>query len=223
LERAKSWISLAQALSQPEGFPVETENAEGETIAAKTRAHERFIFYWIAFNCLYGRRYYDGFKADQETDIQKFLKKVKMMSQFSQENKETILEDAVSACHTFGRKLVLDRFLDDRYWRRQPKVTQIIRDSEEKWRQAEKELDMRKDCGLFLELTFDRLRVLRNQIMHGCASHGLQSKGYKSLSFGVRFLEIMLPAFFMLTERHGEHVKWEKAPYPRKDHVEHPW
>ena len=223
LERARSWFSMAEALSNPSTCLTKTENTKDEIVTTQVREHERFIFYWIAFNCLYGRRYYDGSKVDQETDIQKFLKKVKLIGQFDRENNGAILAHSISRCRAFGRKLVLDRFLDDRYWQKRKKISELVHDSEEKWREVERELDTRKDSRLFLELVFDRLRVLRNQIMHGCASYGPQSKGYKSLLFGVRFLEIMMPAFLMLAEKYGESVTWEKAPYPRKGHIEHPW
>lgn len=223
LERSRSWISVADDLSRA-GESSDAWTRPGyKNLVSQAREHERFIFYWVAFNCLYGRRYYDGSKADQETDIQKFLKKVEVMSQLDRKNYTTILDNAIKESYSHGRKLILDRFLDDRYWRGQRKVHLIVRENEEKWRQAEANLHLRGDFDSFLRLVFDRLRVLRNQIMHGCAKYGPESRGFKSLVFGVRFLEVMVPAFHRLTEIYGEHVNWEKAPYPRRRHAEHPW
>lgn len=61
LKRADSWIQATAAL-RPE------------------QLHESFIFLYIAFNCLYGRRQYEGDETQIGKDLAEFFKKVRAMS-----------------------------------------------------------------------------------------------------------------------------------------------
>lgn len=221
LERARSWISIADTFSQDNDALKRSTSDAGILFQ---HDHEKFIFYWIAFNCLYGRRQYDGPPTAQMDDIRKFLKKVVLMKEYDQTEGTCILDAAVKKCRRDGRKLIVDRFLDDQYWRGQKKISAIIEEGERDLRRVEWELDTKKSCTPFLELCFSRLKVLRNQILHGCATYGPKSMGHKSLTFGMRFLEVMIPALFHLTERYGSYINsWESPPYPRKGHPAHPW
>ena len=74
----------------------------------------------------------------------------------------------------------------------------------------------------FLTSSFERLKVLRNQIMHGSVTCGRRSKGSESLETGVLFISRIVPAFVELVSMYGERLSWDPAPYPRLGHPGHP-
>lgn len=207
LERARSWIKLGEAPDTPE--------------------HARFIFYWIAFNAMYGLTPIDPDHLDKEpetqrSEIRQFLKRVKEMSRYDCEAGTYILDKAIQQCPLHAKALIEDPFLSRRYWVGVKSPPSIEKECKRDWVQVNEELD-KKRVDDFFDVTFHRLTVLRNQIIHGSATASPQSKGYPSLQNGLLFLQVIVPAFFTLLETYGHQIaKWPKAPYPRKGHREHP-
>ncbi len=202
LQRADSWIRAASGL-RPD------------------QKHEAFIFLSIALNCLYGRRQYEGDETRIGEDLEVFLTKIQALHEKDRERGGSLLTAATAACRKEGAALIRDKFLVNRYWRgEQPP--------------AELQDRLNRDAALaltrlgegssreFLALVFRRIAVLRNQIMHGCATYGPRSFGRASLDKGLRVLRVMVPAFYQLISRHGQAVKWEPVPYPRWGSPHHP-
>ncbi len=195
LQRADSWIHAASEL-QPD------------------RMHEGFIFLYIAFNCLYGRRQYEGDATQIGEDLEIFLDKILAMNQIDRERGGTILPDAVTACRQDGIVLIRDRFLAHRYWsdnKSSPALQAQLN------QEAVDALDGLKsgDVHLFLSLIFQRISVLRNQVMHGCATYGTRSHGRGSLIKALHILRVLIPAFYRLAHDYGHSLNWDPIPYPR--------
>ncbi len=63
LSRARSWIEAAGALSLDQ-------------------RHAAFVFLFIAFNALYGRRHYEGSEADASQDREEFLRRLRILHDY---------------------------------------------------------------------------------------------------------------------------------------------
>lgn len=201
MQRADSWIQAAAAL-RPE------------------QRHESFIFLYIALNCLYGRRQYEGDETQIGKDFAEFFKKVRAMSGRDVEDGGAMLKRALAAARRDGAILIRDKFLSNRYWRGGSSVS-LQKQLNKEASLVEEQLAL-GSYDLFLDLTFRRVSVLRNQIMHGCATYGPRSYGQASLAKGLRFLKVMVPAFYELAKRYGHEVKWDPLPYPRSGSQQHP-
>ncbi len=195
LQRADSWIKAAAKFGPDQ-------------------RHEAFISYYIAFNCLYGRRRYEGDEAQIEEDLRAFFKKALVLHHRDVQRGRFILTDALEACRKDGAVLIRDRFLFNQYWRK-PQPPGLL--------QAKLNREAMHALGAlgegkyeeFLLLMFRRMSVLRNQIMHGGATYGPKSFGRGSLAKGLQVLRVMVPAFYALVLAYGAGLKWDPVPYPR--------
>lgn len=218
LQRAASWMKLAKDLERAIDEPME---ASGAMLLPKwARAHELFIFYWIAFNALYGT---EGEK--EWSKLEAFLEKVETMARLEEIENISILEEAIRNCLSDGETVILDKFLDMAYWERIRHENDVIEECQRRCKEAKQTVTQGK-YFVFLSAAFDHLRVLRNQIMHGSASHGQNSKGYKdSVLPGLRVLRTLVPVFFALVRDYGSSpgLDWGKVPFPRYGSDGHPW
>ena len=202
LQRADSWIQAAAGLT-PEQF------------------HESFIFLYIAFNCLYGRRKYEGEETQIVEDLDAFISKILAMHEQDARQGGTTLKNALAACRQDGMVLIRDRFLVNQYWRgTQPPAALQVKLNQEALGALEALAD--GDYREFLTLVFRRISVLRNQVMHGCATYGARSYGRASLSKALRVLRVLVPAFYELSRRYGHEQTWDPIPYPRLGSKQHP-
>lgn len=209
LGRAKSWMVLA--------------SKEGAS------EHARFVFSWITFNCMYGLPPIDPDNLDKEPEsqmkeIRQFLARAKETFRVDREKRTNILDEAIRNCVSEAKALIENPFLSYEYWEGDTSPVNIKEACENDWQHAKEEMDKKRGYNSLLNLTFYRLTVLRNQIIHGSATASPQSKGYEeSLKPGVRFLQVMVPALLLLIETYGDRVTdWPKAPYPRRGHRDHP-
>ena len=201
LQRADSWIQAATEL-QPD------------------RMHEAFIFLYIAFNCMYGRRQYEGDQTQIQEDLDAFLSKILVMRQKEAQESGTLIKDALTACRQDGAVLIRDRFLVNRYWRgNQPPASLQAKLNKEAVEALEAMAD--GDCSEFLSRVLHRISVLRNQVMHGCATYGSRSYGRASLSKALRVLRVLVPTFYQLMRRYGHDLPWDPIPYPRLGSPQH--
>jgi hypothetical protein len=154
LQRAQSWIKAA-----------------GES--SSDQDHERFIFYYVALNAMYGRRQYEGNRSDVWQDIDRFVNQVKQMCASTGERNGKVLLPALQNTHVDA--LILDYFLLDDLFKgatREKLVGRCKRDL------TEAKLKLRSgDPFTMLRAILRRLTVLRNRVMHGCVTYGAVSKG----------------------------------------------
>ena len=202
LLRARSWIAAASALP-----------------ASQTQ--EIFIFLFIAFNSMYGKRQYEADKTQAAQDLESFIRKVEAMHEADLDRGRATLSIALFRCRTPARALVTNFFLRDSYWRREVHHDDLVRRFETQYAAADRRLK-NGDWKPVLRLVFERAAVLRNQIFHGCVTYGPTSRGRESVEQGVAALKCLVPAFAELMDRHGDVVKWDPLPYPRLGSDLHP-
>lgn len=190
--------------------------------------HARFVFYWIAFNFMYGLPPIDPDHLDKEpesqrSEIRKFMTHIKDMLRYEHERTTGTLNSAIKNCLPEAKALIEDHFLSYKYWEGEESPPHVARACKSDWEHAHAEFMQKGQVDAILNLSFYRLTVLRNQVIHGSATATVDSKGIGSLLNGVRFLKIIVPTFLELLESYGDRIRrWPKAPYPRRGHIEHP-
>jgi hypothetical protein len=141
--RALSWLERAEA-----GDPADIEN--------------RFISAWIAFNALYGQIGPDNQPWGDREARDTFLAHVWRIDQRGQ------LSDLLQMRQTWAFRIIEDKFLSTQFWEVGDAAKSVVRDELQnamKWvgtPRAERALHM----------LFDRLYVLRNQLLHGASTKG---------------------------------------------------
>lgn len=178
LHRAISWLKRAEA-----------ETADHDA---------RFIFLWIAFNAAYAQEF--GFEKPERDLLRAFLARL-------------VGVDAGGALHQVlfkeftgpVRLLIDNKFVFDPFWR-------ALRDhdSSQEWgerfmrdKRAALKAVVDKDTVKVLEVVFDRLYVLRNQLVHGGATwNGKVNR--RQVTDGANLLHSLLPAIIALMLAHPE-------------------
>jgi hypothetical protein len=202
LYRAKSWMDAAAALPPDQ-------------------KHTEFVFLYIAFNALYGRRQYEGSLEESWKDREEFLTRVRKMSDYEKRFGNDSLRKALQLCQAECGELILNHFLRDSYWKRKKTARELAREFTCIKCKAEAEFGKGR-YHLQLDSVLRRLGVLRNQILHGCVTYGTRSKGLPSLHSGLPVLRQLVPAFYALMDKYGHHVAWPSIPYPRVGTEAHP-
>jgi len=161
----------------------------------------QFIFYWIAFNALYGQPKYLDDRVKEWKDIEEFLRTAIRLG------KSEIGEQLRDIKHQ-AQAIIEDPFL--------------IRDSWKQWHQKkildkagrEKTRTPHWTSETSLHDLFSRLYVLHNQLFHGCSTDG-GSKNRESLEPAVAVLGQLIPLFRNLVREHGEGEPFlDTLPYP---------
>jgi hypothetical protein len=201
LSRAHSWIEAAGKL------PLEQK-------------HAAFVFLFIAFNALYGQRRYEGTEFDARKDRQEFLRRIRIMQDYDNRFGQGIVLKTLKACRKPGVALIRDTFLRDTYWSKKEAAKELQKVFDRLAATVEAKLE-RGHHEEFLKLVLQRLTVLRNQIMHGCATYGPKSKGITSLEDGLVLLKELVLAFHTLMTKYGSRVDWPAIPYPRTGSERH--
>src|SRR6185295_767746 len=129
--------------------------------------------------------------------------------------------DAIAECRSQWLQLMEIEFLDDGYWaakEHRPGFKERYRSAKFKALQRLSE----KDYKDLLHMIFSRVVVLRNQIMHGCATFGRTSLGWKSVETTNPVLRVLIPAFHLLMTQYPESIVCPPIPYPRLGSAQHP-
>ena len=145
LKRAESWISRAKSLKEQEWDDY----------------HGPFIFYWIAFNALYGQQHER--RMEEINDIHWFLSRI---CELDQEGGS--LSQILCKIKRKTNRLLQDRFLSKTYWK-EGLSPNFKRGQEKDFKEAQTAYEGEKFDG-YLTILFERLQVLRNQIFHGCST-----------------------------------------------------
>jgi hypothetical protein len=163
----------AERESQPEATSLRIHRAlswlEGAEQCADSDA--TFMLLWVAFNAAYGQEFSDGAAFGEQGLFRQFLGKLVRLD----------ADDLIYriAWENYAGKLrvfISNQYVCRHFWDfKQGRIT------EEQWlKKFEREQsDVRyalgkKDTVIFLNILFDRLYTLRNQLMHGGASWGSQ-------------------------------------------------
>jgi len=178
LHRAISWLARAEQ--------------ESEDLDA------RFIFLWIAFNAAYAKQF--GFESTERETLQTFI------SRLVEVDSEKLLNAAVFRQFTGPiRVLIENKFVFEPFWK-------ALRDHDasDRWKTLFLESSQRAMAAVMggrtevvLAIVFERLYVLRNQLVHGGATWNSQvNRG--QVSDGARILGTLVPIIIGLMIEHSE-------------------
>ena len=189
LQRAESWVQRAQAIEDWEDY------------------HGQFIFYWIAFNALFGRD--KIYRKSDKDDLNWFIGRICDL-----DREEGTIRSQITPLKSKADRLIKDKFLLELYWAEgtTSRVKRILQEDQDQAHVAWE----RKKTDRYLEILFSRLQVLRNQIFHGCSTDR-RSLNKTSLIPAVELLHALVPAFFAVMQCQGKGDDWPKIPYPRND------
>ena len=181
-----------------------------------------FIFYWIAFNALYGEYAADDSKKTEWGNIQAYLVKVVNFD-----------EDGSIYRHLWGqfedarfgdtRQLLNNRYIFDDFWDFQHALEYPSKRREAagsgNWedRLADETEKVERSFKLWrglpvLYMLFRRLYVLRNQLLHGSATWGSRVNR-EQVTVGTKLMKLLLPIFVALM-LDNPNADWGKPYYP---------
>jgi hypothetical protein len=198
LYRARSWIQRAAA------------SRRGDSLDA------RFIFYWIAFNAMYGQaEYLTEDHQGEDNRIHDFLGKMVRL-----DSDRRHIRTVFGRIETEAGALLANEFLWKEYWT--GGFSSALRDF---IRRATDDIQaVRADVrpvGWLLPRVFDRLYLLRVQLFHGCSKDG-SSANRDSLKPAVDFLARLVPLFWAIMKRAGNDEDWGLLSYPALGRPGHP-
>ena len=168
-----------------------------------------FVFLWVAFNAAYAQDIHDRYKFSEQRIFLNFLQKLIDL------DKEKLLYQLV--WKTFSgsiRTLINNQYVFEPFW-----SFQNNRISEQEWEDkfllskssANKALG-RMNTKKVLAIIFDRLYVLRNQLIHGGATWN-GGVNREQVRDGVNIMKMVVPIIIhLMLESKGE--LWGEARYP---------
>ncbi|WP_417484334.1 hypothetical protein [Maricaulis salignorans] len=192
VHRAISWLGRA-----------EKEVAGGDLDAA-------FIFYWVAFNAAYA-----GELVEDETDNSNAREDFRryFAALFRADAKRQIY-DAVWTRFSGPIRVLLDNpFVFSPFWQAQRNASGgVWKPAFERSQNAARSALISQDTQLILQIIFDRLYVLRNQIMHGGSTWN-SAVNRDQVRDGVDILAWLIPIFIELMMDEPA-VDWGQPFYP---------
>lgn len=187
LHRAISWLSRAEQ---------ETDDPDA-----------RFIFLWIAFNAAYARQF--GFEQTERDQLQDFINTLVQADNTSQ-LKQAVFQQFSGPI----RVLIENKFVFEPFWRalREHDSSDTWQKSFDSGKSRAMSAVMGNQTQVVLSIVFDRLYVLRNQLVHGGATWNSQVNRAQ-VSDGVRILGTLVPRVIALMIEHPE-LNFGEPLYP---------
>lgn len=192
MRRAISWIGRADREYQAKDYDA------------------AFIFYWIAFNAAYGDDDPDADYLSERTDYNRYFGEIVGLDRKAGNRIGAALTQEISS---LAHQLLHNEFVFREFWQH------INGRAAADWK---RELDSRNkesaqafrmgDSRAFLRILFDRLYVLRNQLLHGGATWNSRRNRHQ-VEDGARILEYLIPLFIdiMLDNPQSD---WKNPWYP---------
>jgi hypothetical protein len=184
-------------------------------VRAGSQQHERdpdgrFIFYWIAFNALYGQvQSFDDARTSDSQDQHNFIARVCAI------DKDGALTESLRTLQgSEMQRLLENEFLYRDYW--QDGFTDELADVIANAPNLSK-----GRLSWYLIQVFDRIRILRHQIFHGCAKDG-SGANRESIEAAVSVLEALVPTIGDVMLRGGDDEEWGPVSFPAKGRPGHP-
>ena len=190
ISRANSWLRRAQQM-------------ETNVKATDKELDTQILFLWIGFNALYGRDPRKNLGSKKE--IEKYFKNLlkcpgepkdsiyKIINGVLKENIDSLRKNIFVSRNFWNREMGINRERDIRFPGWKTNVTQEI-----------------------LCCVFQRLYVLRNQLMHGASTSG-KTRNKDQLIDGAEIMHYLLPIFieFMLRSPENKWKEWGEIWYPK--------
>ena len=177
---------------------------------------DRFIALWIAFNALYGQAdsyLMESTKPSEMQDVRTFVARacqIKGSERRFLRGLEAVGDDVRILCES--------PFLYIEYWGSGFTDALEGRLQSLSGRAAPRN---RKALVQFLGDLFERIYVLRNQILHGSATYG-SGANRGTLEPALRVLRELVPLLRTLVDESDSAVDWGRLPYPAKGRPDHP-
>jgi hypothetical protein len=171
---------------------------------------------WIALNALYGQRPTSPEERLTESGyFQDFLSRLDRTP-----SGKKALVSLIGRTHiaNVGTELVENKYLWTEWW--ELNLADYKKKSGEQLVRVKKAISHADSIQFFTEV-FDRLHVLRNQIIHGSSSAKTR-KNRDALYPAILLLEEILPCFIGLMIREGSSVDWPPVPFPGKETPQFP-
>ena len=166
-----------------------------------------FIFYWISFNAAYAT---DLDFAESESEARQFND---YFQQVVALDENRLIYNAVYDRFSDSILLLMDnQFVFQPFWKYQNRVPGYA-DWAQRFQSTQSriyEARNRQDTGMILDTLFDRLYVLRNQLIHGGATWR-SSRNRDQVQDGTRIMAFLVPIFISLMLEHPE-IDWG-TPY----------
>ena len=176
----------------------------------------RFVDLWIALNALYGQaRYAKDFESRDKEDFGEFVQRLAELRSGQSQLGQLINRKHVQIQ---ARELIQNKHLWNEWWGK--KLDKYRERSGKRLVQFEKSL-INDASAAFLSHLFERLQVLRNQIVHGSSSASTR-KSRDALYPAILLLEEIVPEFIQLMIREGQGIDWPPVPYPGKGSPQYP-
>ncbi len=193
VHRALSWLQRAE------------QEAEDDDAA--------FIFYWISFNAAYATEGVRSYRSTgRRTERHNFSEFFAILVELDRE--EQIYEVIWEQFPDFVRSLLNNQFVYQPFW-----DYHNGRDGYENWEAGFRKSRNRvaralrsKNTVLILEILFDRLYVLRNQLIHGGATWG--SAVNRDQVRGGRNILAHLTPFYIELMMDNPNLPWTRGHYP---------
>lgn len=191
LSRALSWLERAEQEYKVEDFDA------------------AFIFYWIAFNAIYGQSETSSEKKEWEMWRDYLGKAVALGDSMN------VIDDTVWRVLPAKIKRILEnRYVYWRYWRHRHNPAEYPgwdHDFEKELQLAKQAINERRTEGVLPEL-FDRLYTLRNQLLHGGAKWE-SSVNRAQVDTGARIMSALVPHFIDVMIEYPD-AGWGAPRYP---------
>ena len=169
----------------------------------------QFIFYWIAFNAAYAGDVGEISLAGERTAFQDYFSKIIAVDRSNQ--------IYAAIWDTFSgpiRVLLQNQFVFQPFWNFHNQVPGC-EDWEERFSKSQSRVRSAlrdQDTQLVLSIVFDRLYVLRNQLVHGGATWN-SSVNRKQVQDGRRIIGTLVPIFVDLMMDNPD-IPWPAPHYP---------
>jgi len=175
----------------------------------------KFIFLWIAFNAVYAQEIKAGGEFSEKGAFQDFLARLIRIDD------NDMLYDIVWANFSGKIRLFIDnRYVSHQFWNFQNgclSATEWKRRFDGSCRAAQIALTS-KDTATFTGILFDRLYMLRNQLMHGGATWE-SNVNRAQVQDGARILADLVPAIIHLVLE-NPNEEWGAPCFPPVDRGE---
>ncbi|WP_227430845.1 HEPN domain-containing protein [Psychrobacter sp. I-STPA6b] len=189
LHRAFSWITKAQECDDKD---------------------IQFISLWIAFNAVYARKMGLNITNSEKAEFRRFIQMI------CQLDKVQAIYNLVWDTYSGSIRTLLDnRYTFQPFW-----DFHNSHISEQAWledfKQAKSKVHValtNKDTDIILAVVFERLYTLRNQIVHGGATHNSQVNR-EQVKDGCAILSSLLPLMIQIMMSHHDQMDWGKPFYP---------
>ena len=189
IHRALSWIGRA-------------EREAGDADAA-------FIFYWIAFNAVYAEDSQEAEWASERRSFREYFSKIVGL------DKDNVVYDAIWERFSHEIRVFLNnRYVFEPFWKFHNGVSGYDEwgESFDRSKRAAGFALARQDTSAILSILFDRLYVLRNQLIHGGATWR-SSVNRDQVRDGRRIVAFLVPRFVQIMVTNPQEP-WGAPYYP---------